>query len=305
MELININDAVREEIGKFFDKQTRNGKTKEEVANIFRDSIYSIEPESIEDYDSKNEKDRINLIRIIFLDAIKMTIYKHKNGLVNDEELIFFNNLTSIENEDELFAEVSADPSLFSKMILECSDFIELNIFSRISVFKSLSPDENNFLCKTYKLHLVDSFKYNQKVTLKDTIENLNEVVNYQKKYIGEVLENNIVALLSGFISNIVRFDGSNSLDFILDIGKVDYSVCIYLSKYIEDDIILDHIDFYENYSIDDILYKLSSDQIFLKDALWMLIALYIDKEYNDIELSDEVLKTKESQNISKKLVIK
>ena len=64
----------------------------------------------------------------------------------------------------------------------------------------------------------------------------------------------------------------------------------------------LDHIDYYENYNLDDIIYRLTTDEVFLKDSLWMIISLYIDKSYDDIELSTDILDNKEVSKVYKKL---
>ena len=45
--------------------------------------------------------------------------------------------------------------------------------------------------------------------------------------------------------------------------------------------------------------------KIFLKDALWNFYSLYFDKEYEDIQLSEDILKSEDSDKMSKKLIIK
>ena len=306
MEFESVNIIIRKSIKKIFDREFCNGKTKVEIANMIRDQLYSMEPLEIEEFNSKKENERVDLIKLMYLDALKMTIYKHKSLLVDEDEMYFFNNLTSIESEEELLAEISSDPDLFSKIILECYNFVQMNDFSKIVLFKSMSNDENSFLSRTYKLHLYDAIVYNKKIEIADVITYLKKYVKEQEKLFGEVLDDNLVEIFAGFVSSIIRFDGSNSIDFVLDLGKIDYSVCKYISKNIEpSDYILDHIDFYENYSTRDILYRLTVDQVFLKDALWMFYALYIDRGYEDISLDETILETEDSKKIKNKLIIK
>ena len=93
--------------------------------------------------------------------------------------------------------------------------------------------------------------------------------------------------------------------ELIVEIGKVDYAVCKYLIKYINDsDLLLDHIDYYEGCDLNDILYRLTTDEVFLKDAIWMLISFYIDKSYEGISLENNVLNTVETSKVNKKMLL-
>ena len=115
-------------------------------------------------------------------------------------------------------------------------------------------------------------------------------------------LDENNVLMITNFVRNLFCLDRDNCLDLVLDIAKKDYAVCKYLINYLEDDMMLDHIDYYENYNLDDIIYRLTTDEVFLKDSLWMIISLYIDKSYDDIELSTDILDNKEVSKVYKKL---
>lgn len=306
MKIKSINNIIREQINKYFDKEYRLGHDESEIADNLVNYIYSLEPITSEDFKSETEINRLYYIKIIYLDALKMAIYKHNVGLVDDTELIFYNNLTGIQSENELLAEVSADPSLLKRMILECYKFTDMNDLSRTLVVKSLAEDENEFLCRTYKLHICDILMYGKKIKVSDIVEYLNSYITHQVKCLSIDFVNNNIALLTGFVSNLVRLDGSDALDLLLEIGKIDYSVCKYIAKKTEPNVIMvDHIDYYENYDLEEILYRLSSDKIFLKDALWNFYSLYFDKEYEDIQLSEEILKSEDSDKMSKKLIIK
>ena len=305
MELSSINNVTRNEIYNFMDKLIRNGKSIKESADKLRDYLYDSQLLDYQINGDSIRKTRERMINTAYLDALKMTIYKHKVGLVNEQELIFYNNLTSLESLEELYSETSADFDLLSSILTECYNYNSLNEFSKSIIMKSLSESENTFLCQEFKLHFYDTLVYCRKITVEDIVEYLNKLIVFEKKNIGEVLDDNNITIVFSYIHNLNRYDRENTIDLLLQLGIIDYSVCKYLSNKIDSDFILDHIDYYENYSLDDILYRLSTDQIFLSDVIYMFKSLYIDKNYDDIELDKDILKTDYSLKIGKKLAIK
>ena len=305
MELNSLNSITRNEIYSYIDKMIRNGKTVKESADELRDTLYESQIYDYTTEDNMIKKYRELVINTAYLDALKMTIYKHKVGLVNDEELIFFNNLTGLEDLEELYSETSADFDLLSNILVECYNYNSLNEFSKSIIMKSLTESENNFLCQTFKLHIYDTLVYCRNITIDDLINYYNKLIKHEKKYLGEALDDNNLTIVYSYIHNLNKYDRENAIDLLLELGKIDYSVCKFLSTKIDSEFILDHIDYYENYSLDDILYKLSTNQIFLSDVIYMFKALYIDKSYDDIELSIDILKTDYSRKIEKKLTIK
>ena len=46
-------------------------------------------------------------------------------------------------------------------------------------------------------------------------------------------------------------------------------------------------------------------DEQFLKDAIWMVLAIMVNKNYRDIPLSEDLLANKEAKKMAKKLVLK
>ena len=191
MVIKSINDIIRNDIYNFFDKYLLRGKTIDEIAEMFSKYIYSLEPNKLSDFSFSSEYNRMNLIRVIYLDALKMTTYRHKVGLVDDEELIFFNNLTSLDGDADIASEISFDPALLNEMIIDCYRFSSYNMFSKIMIFKSLTSDEQLYLSKTYSNHLIDSFIYGKKITIDDLNNYLSDYIIHQKKYIGEIMNDN------------------------------------------------------------------------------------------------------------------
>ena len=303
MELSSINNISRQEIYDVISKQVRNGKTYREACDNLRDLLYDLQSKDFESGFEHTKEQREKLIMVAYLDALKMTFYKHKMGLVNEKELIFYNNLTSIESSDDLIAETSADFDLLSDILLQAYNYNSMNEFSKSIIMKSLSEDENMYLYQTYKIHLSDVLVYCREIKIEDLVDYYNKLIKFEKKNLGEELEDNNITIVSSYLQNLLRFDRDNALNLLCNLGYIDYSVSKYLSDSIESDYLLDHIDYYENYSLNDIIYKLSTNQLFLKDVIYMFKSLYIDKMYEDIDLDLSVLDTKENKKIYKKLM--
>lgn len=303
MELSSINNISRQEIYDVISKQVRNGKTYREACDNLRDLLYDLQSKDFESGFEHTKEQREKLIMVAYLDALKMTFYKHKMGLVNEKELIFYNNLTSIESSDDLIAETSADFDLLSDILLQAYNYNSMNEFSKSIIMKSLSEDENMYLYQTYKIHLSDVLVYCREIKIEDLVDYYNKLIKFEKKNLGEELEDNNITIVSSYLQNLLRFDRDNALNLLCNLGYIDYSVSKYLSDSIESDYLLDHIDYYENYSLNDIIYKLSTNQLFLKDVIYMFKSLYIDKMYEDVDLDLSVLDTKENKKIYKKLM--
>lgn len=303
MELSSINNISRQEIYDVISKQVRNGKTYREACDNLRDLLYDLQSKDFESGFEHTKEQREKLIMVAYLDALKMTFYKHKMGLVNEKELIFYNNLTSIESSDDLIAETSADFDLLSDILLQAYNYNSMNEFSKSIIMKSLSEDENMYLYQTYKIHLSDVLVYCREIKIEDLVDYYNKLIKFEKKNLGEELEDNNITIVSSYLQNLLRFDRNNALNLLCNLGYIDYSVSKYLSDSIESDYLLDHIDYYENYSLNDIIYKLSTNQLFLKDVIYMFKSLYIDKMYEDVDLDLSVLDSKENKKIYKKLM--
>lgn len=300
MGYISINDNVREQLVKYVDKLLLKGKNIDEVTDLIRDNLYSIETKN----DLKQQKNKENVIQLLYLDSYKLLTYKNKVGILSDEDLLYTNNIINIESMDELTSELSAEIDLFSRMIKECYNYSKLNSFSKTIIIKSLSNDENQYLSKYFRLHFFDLISYNKKINIDDIINFMSEIIIYQEKNIGEILYNNNVKTLLGFLEVLYKYDTDNTIDLLLNMARIDYSACKHISKYIIDDIVLDHIDYYENYSFDDIINRLINDTVFLNDVIFMFIALYFDRKYESVNLSEDIFNADECKKTLKKLYV-
>ena len=109
MKLVNINDNIRNIILECIEKIKMEGNTLDESINLFRDNFYDY----LDGEKASDEKLLEMIVKIAYADTIKILVYRIKNGIANDIDLIRFNNLKEIDDYDSLHAEISADPSLF------------------------------------------------------------------------------------------------------------------------------------------------------------------------------------------------
>ena len=300
MELLNINDNIRNIIYEGIEKLLKDKYTIDESIDIFIDNFYNY-------LDGEEEIDE-NLLEMIskvaFADTIKMLIFRIKNGLANDIDLIKFNSLKEIDDYISLSAEISADPSLLKYIISNCYEFCGYNYFGRINIINKLSTSENKWLFSISNTHSMDLMLYKD-VKLKDIIDFIRNEIDYQNKnFSDEVSDVNVLSIIGCIKSVVTSTSNKISNSLLFDLGVIDYSVSKYLSSKIDDDILIDRIDFYENYSVEEILLWLKDNEEFLKQAVWMLYSLYFDKSYGNIELSEEILNSETTNQMKKKLVL-
>lgn len=300
MECLNINDRYRSILLTYIDKMCLKGLSLDEAIDEYRDILYDLESS----LDKKEKAVRENIIKILYLDAIKMTLYIHKTGIVNDEGAIFLCDLKEINSEDELFAGVSCNPALFSKIIKYAHKYAEVGNLSKKLIVKSLSPIENKWLMDLISYHVFDTLQCSASITLEEVVEELKNNKAYQEKNIGKDLSDSNILRIMGVIQALSLYDRNGYYNLLLNIAKVDYAVCKFLNKEIDDcPLIEDHIDFYENYPLSDILGTLVTNQMFLKSSIWMVVSFYIDKQYDEIPIPDNIIE-EVSEKMIKKLTL-
>ena len=300
MKFENINDIFRREIVEKIETLQEENNSIAECIEMFRDSIYE------EESDINNNGIYSKYLLIFFIDAIKMLLFSIKNNLATDEEKNLYCCLKDIEDYESLYAETSADPGLLSSIIYMCYNYCKMSYFGKINIMTCISPDEHEWLSGVVPTHKLDDGFYRSLVTIDGIRFAMEEEVKYQRKnFSTDMDEVNILELL-GFVKAFSNFENENYINILLSIGIIDYSV----SKYVynngcENEILLDHIDLYENYPLNDILWKLQTCDSFLKDALFMFYSLYFQGAYGSIKLSEDILDRKENDEIKKKLVLR
>lgn len=300
MELLNLNDEIRNTLLNIIDKSTLKGISIDDTISQYCEELYSWE---------NTEQDMIKSYRefaisVLYLDAFKMLLYKLKTCIVGDKEYLLYNRINSIENVDDLLSEISADPEFFSAIVKEAYQFCSLEDIGKSIVVKSLSNVQNMELSQIVSAHRLDVLVFSKKITKDDIVSYLMKIHKYQSSYFVEFREDSIIINLTGYIKMLKIYDEENYRALLLEIGIIDYYVSKYLcDKYNDNDILLEHVDYYENYSIADIRKKLSLNQEFLLHAIDMLYSLYIDGNYEEIHLKEDILYSNDKMN--KKLFLK
>lgn len=299
MKLVNINDNIRNIILECIEKIKMEGNTLDESITLFRDNFYDY----LDGEKASDEKLLEMIVKIAYADTIKILVYRIKDGTANDIDLIRFNNLKEIDDCDSLHAEISADPSLFEYIIGTCYAFCSINFFGRVNIFNKLSTNEDRWIYNISSTHSMDLMTYKD-VELEDIINQISEEIDYQNKNFSESMADSNVMSIVGLIKSIVSSRGSKCHKLLFDIGTIDYSVSKYLSNIIDDEILKDRVDLYENYNVEYILSFLIENEEFLNQAVWMLYSLYFDKSYGKIGLDKTILDNDSSKKMKKKLVL-
>lgn len=242
------------------------------------------------------------MLSVMYLDAYKVYAYKQKNSILTDGEEDFLGLLIDIEDSDDLLSEAS-DPNFLLQLIMSSYEFSEYNALAKVTMIKSLSGRENDWLNNRFNMHEQDINHYDIDITLDFLIKHAKRHINSQKK-LGYEFYDGIVINIVGFIRNLVMSRRTESTRLLLELIKVDYAASKFLvDKVTDNEDFIDHIDLYENYSVDDMLSALVNSQAFLSDAVWMLFALNIFKEYDGIDIDNEIVKSKSTDEFNKKLI--
>lgn len=299
MEVLNLNDCIRSNLLDYIESMRLKGLSHEEAIEEYRDSLYELE----NDFEKRNKREYI--IKVLYLDAIKITLYTHKTGIVDDEEAIFLCDLKNLNSIDEILAEVSSNIDLFNRIIKYAYKYAEIDSLSKKLICKSLSEIENDWLTNMISFHMYDILESTSRITIEDIVNELKRNNDYQQKYLGQDLSDSNVLRIMGVLQSLRIYDSENLNQLLLEIAKVDYAVCKYLSKQIDDcPLVDDHIDFYESYCLNDILYYLSVNQMMLKSSIWMIVAFYIDKSFDEISLPKNLLDDELDDEMIKKLTL-
>jgi len=299
MNNFNINNFVREYLLEFYEKEEENEVGESEIIDKFI-TVYK----EYESFKFTNnlilKKDYI--ILVLYTDALKYLLYLHKVGLVNDRVSILLDALSAIDSKEELKNNLENNYELFYGIVEYAHKYCEINELSKMTINKSLSIIENRWITQVFKANLSDGIEATSKIKLNDIVEELINDKAYQIKKYGKSFDDSNVKRILGIIRTLSLYDLGNYYDLLLEIAKVDYSVCKYLITRINDcEYAYDRVDFYENYKIEDIIESLSLDQQMLNSAIWMVVSLYIDSDYEDIELNiNDVNKEVSPQMIKK-----
>ena len=299
--MFNFNDYVREYLMEFFEANLDEEEYSEsDVIDKFIEEYK--EHDSYRFAEDKIVKKEFVLL-VLFSDALKYLVYLHKVGLVNDDTAIVYTNLININSKEQLFEVMENEEDLFGKVIEYAHKYCEVDCLTKKIICKSLSSIENSWITKVFNATIYDMFEVSQKITLENLIQELKNNKQYQIKKYGVGLDDSNVERITGIVRSLGLYDVINQYELVLEIARVDYSVCKYLSDRLENcEYAIDRMDFYENYDITDIINNLVNNQVALKSAIWMVYSLYVDKDYEDIKLPCNLVEKVLTKKMEKKL---
>lgn len=294
---VDFNSQVRKILADYINKYLESGLDVKSSATLF-----------INNYNAflNNQKQMpvaLYMLSVMYLDAYKIYSYKQKSSMLSEGDEDFLGTLIDIEDADELFEEAN-DPNFLVKLIEASYEFSEYNALAKVNLVKDLSERENEWLKDRFDIHEQDLYHYDIDITLDFLVKNAKNHINAQRKY-GYEFYDGIVINIVGFIRSLTNNRRDNAIKLLLELIKVDYAASKYLvDKVTDSEAFVDHIDLYENYSIDDMLYTLMNNQGFLSDAVWMLLTVNVFKEYDDIDIDSDIIKSKHTEEFNKKLII-
>ena len=295
------NQKMRDILSKHIEFYQDRGFKVHNSAVKYADILYQLK-------DSKNPYEKLYseyLIYIMYLDAYKMNSYMQKECITSDTDLDLLDQLAHIIDSDDLLAEVSADPSFLVKLIESSYQFHEMNALGKINVIKSLDQYENDWLEERYPMHRQDLETYDIKITLQHLLTNIQNQTKYQKKKLMIDFQEGILMSVTGFIRNLVKNDYNNAIELLNEIAVADYiSSKALLEKVEDDELLIDHIDLYENYSRNEILYELINNPEFLMCTMETIASVYVYGEYEGIKVQKDEIDENKGKSLMKKLTI-
>lgn len=301
-KIMNFNQSIRKQIFDVVEKNLLVGISTKEGIDKIMDYIYSLE--------DTNEKSigvyREFFMGVVYLDAYKMYAYKIKQGIASEEDIDTFYQLYNIIDFNDLYAEISANIGLFNTMIKAAYDFYNLNGLGKILVVRSLSLSENKKLSEIFPCHNLDLDTYYEPVTIDKLIKNIRSQYKFYERTLMIDFPEGIISTVVGFIKNLYMVDKNNAKDLCLQLALVDYRASKYLCDLVEDNKTLkEHVDLYEKNSLERIIDLLFQDSELLFDVIYMLVDLYVNGKYNDIDLSEQVINSAGDEEVLKKLMPK
>lgn len=280
VRLKNFNKEIRKEINRVVENGLLVGKSKRKSCSEIMDHLYALE-------DTNNAYEMIYrkfFIGVIYIDAIKVYLYKNRKNLTNDEDLIILSELLGIKDYDDLETEVSANIDLLEKMIEASYDFYNLNGLSKVIIIRSLTSSDNEYIKSIFPSHELDLDEYKTTITLERLIKNILNQQKYQTNTLQ--IENNqeIINSIIGFITELYIVDRENALKLLLEISSFDYKILLNTNS--------KEISTYQELSQIEIVNKLLAEPDTLSKIIQRIIAnapRYLAKKIPDI--NDEVTK--------------
>lgn len=295
---LNFNQKYRAELHSKVEEGAIQGITGDEVIQNYASYLYYIENEK----SILIQTGRKYLLTVAFLDAFKIYSHHQKENTNGEADEEMLGILYDIEDMDDLIATVSAEPSFLVKILTACNQFAEMNDLGKITIQKSLSPLENEWLLENFPCHVYDIETYDIPINLSFLINALQSQEEYQRNVICFEFAEGIILSIYGFLRNLIKSNYQNAMELLLEIGKVDYACSKFLAKHLWDESLQSRVNFYEQSPMELILSRLMNDQAFLRSAIISLRDVFVRQTYDNIDLAPETIYTKDTEKVRKKL---
>lgn len=158
----NYNREMRNVLGKYLDHCIECGFDIREAASSYANVLYKLEI-------TGNPYERLYreyLISVMYLDAYKLSLYRQKECLSDDDDTEFLGLLIDIYDLGDLLAEVSSNSEFLIRLIEECYKFRQMSEIGKINIMKSLSDDENGWILEEFPIHQQDLDTYDIEIHL-------------------------------------------------------------------------------------------------------------------------------------------
>ena len=293
-----MNTIARKKLAKIVDKYAMYGIDARTSIDMYATQLANVD-------DFYHNILVIYLVSLGFTDAYRICSYRVKECTANDEDLDLYIQLENITDFTDLMTEAFADISLLPKLLYHSYLFGEMDALGKINLTKNLSSQEKEWLKDLIPFITQDYVTYDREIKIEDIIRNVQKKENYQQRTEGSINRDKLTIGVLGFLRNLVKNDPFNGNKLLLEVAKIDYEACKFMISKSEDDVFTDHVDLYENYDVDSILDRLSSDQVFLYDAIESVISVCVNHVHYNMEVSREQLQTDEVKEVEKKLTLK
>ncbi len=293
------NVQIREIINRWVDEGTQNDLTVAESIKAKIDHIYDL-------YGTEQAIDAITismLLSVAYADAFKLYSYRQKEGTLLDSDVEFLSQLYDADNLIKLYSDASLSSDFLYRLLDASYQFHNMGMLGKIMVVKSLSMSEKSWLLSEFPNFQEDLDCFDVEVTMEKVIDTLVAMHQYQEKAMLMSFPESILMNALGFIRNLSKIDPHNGESLLYAVGRIDYMASKYLVEqvHVEDDILIDHIDIYENYSLDDAFNYLQYNQNFLHDALIMVAAVYVYHNYESTPIDEDSITATGKSGFTKK----
>ena len=293
--ILNINDVVRREIRKIYEKEILRKDNSFLVMEDFKTLFLRMYEEDRKSY---------NLyIQIMMADMYKMLVNELKQNTINESQLMSYSILNNFDlNPDNILSYINTSAGIFEEMIESSIAFENLNLLGRKTVVQN-SRDYDVQITKISPLYVLDVLNYGEKTTT-------NELLQYYVKTLDLIITEPdlLVSNILSHMKHLYTFNQDNYLENVREMCKVFYKWRKFVLSRIEKDLdstIIRYLKMIEEKNISD----LGNTLIFDNDFLFQIIddfcyfssisQIKVENEYFTEDMVDKFIDNKFPSSLS------